>query len=233
MLVLCSPAQNRHWPTPATQNICITFVQCWTTVEDVGPTLYKCYTNVLCLLGSASSQRAQGICAALVQHRPSVFDAGPALYRCCADVLSLLGYDVITFNEHINYIDCIDYFINMSLGKVLWRYRIKARQFHPSKVIETRNDFYFSSNSKVWTLTFATFCAFFIFLTFLNFFTIFDFFWLFDFLLLFDFFFTFFYFFFNFRLFWLLWLFFTFLTFSDFFWLFFTFVTFLTFFDFF
>ena len=34
-----------------TQNICITFVQCWSNVEDVGPTLYKCYTNVLCLLG--------------------------------------------------------------------------------------------------------------------------------------------------------------------------------------
>ena len=33
-----------------TQNICITFMQCWTSVEDVGPTLYKCYANVLCLL---------------------------------------------------------------------------------------------------------------------------------------------------------------------------------------
>ena len=30
---------------------CITFVQCWTNVEDVGPTLYNCYTNVLCFLG--------------------------------------------------------------------------------------------------------------------------------------------------------------------------------------
>ena len=35
-----------------TQNICITFIQCWTNVEDVGPTLYKCFTNVLCLLGN-------------------------------------------------------------------------------------------------------------------------------------------------------------------------------------
>ena len=25
-------------------------MQCWTNVEDVGPALYKCYTNVLCLL---------------------------------------------------------------------------------------------------------------------------------------------------------------------------------------
>ena len=32
----------------------IAFVQCnyWSNIEDVGPTLYKCYTNVLCLLGS-------------------------------------------------------------------------------------------------------------------------------------------------------------------------------------
>ena len=60
-----------------TQNICITFVQrctnviqmlcvywdmpaqqtqhvhnVWTNVEAVGPTLHKCYTNVLCLLGT-------------------------------------------------------------------------------------------------------------------------------------------------------------------------------------
>ena len=34
-----------------TQNICITFVQRRPNVFDVGPTLYKCYTNVLCLLG--------------------------------------------------------------------------------------------------------------------------------------------------------------------------------------
>ena len=33
-----------------TQNICITFIQCWANVDDDGPTLYICYTNVLCLL---------------------------------------------------------------------------------------------------------------------------------------------------------------------------------------
>ena len=33
-----------------TQKNCLTFVQYWTNVVDVGPTLYKCYTNVLCLL---------------------------------------------------------------------------------------------------------------------------------------------------------------------------------------
>ena len=40
-----------HVLSQQTQNICITFIQCWTNVEDVGPTLYKCYTNVLYLLG--------------------------------------------------------------------------------------------------------------------------------------------------------------------------------------
>ena len=36
--------------TKQTQNICITFVECWTNVEDVGGTLWKFYTNVLYLL---------------------------------------------------------------------------------------------------------------------------------------------------------------------------------------
>ena len=29
------------------QHICITFIQSRISVEDAGPTLYKCYTNVL------------------------------------------------------------------------------------------------------------------------------------------------------------------------------------------
>ena len=36
--------------TQQTQNICITFVQCCSNVFDIGPTLFKCYINVLCLL---------------------------------------------------------------------------------------------------------------------------------------------------------------------------------------
>ena len=39
--------------TQQTQNICITFVQRRPNVFDAGPTLYKCYKNVLCLLGVA------------------------------------------------------------------------------------------------------------------------------------------------------------------------------------
>ena len=40
--------------TEYTQNIRIAFVRCWINVEGVGPTLYKCYTNVLCLLGDTA-----------------------------------------------------------------------------------------------------------------------------------------------------------------------------------
>ena len=36
---------------PVIWNIFISFVEFLTNVEDVGPTLYKCYTNALCLLG--------------------------------------------------------------------------------------------------------------------------------------------------------------------------------------
>ena len=46
---------NRHLgATQQTQNICITFVQCWTNVEDIGTTLFKCYTSDLCLLPKVS-----------------------------------------------------------------------------------------------------------------------------------------------------------------------------------
>ena len=37
------------------KTFCMTFMQCWTNVEDVGPALYKCYTNVLCLLGCGAN----------------------------------------------------------------------------------------------------------------------------------------------------------------------------------
>ena len=57
----CTSSRNLHPDTMSfcatqsqqTQNICITSLQCWTNVEDVGSSLYKCYTNVLCLLGKA------------------------------------------------------------------------------------------------------------------------------------------------------------------------------------
>ena len=33
-----------------TQTICIPFIQRWPNAFAVGPTLYKCYKNALCLL---------------------------------------------------------------------------------------------------------------------------------------------------------------------------------------
>ena len=40
--------------TQQTRNISMTFVQRRPNVEDVGPALYKCHTNVLRLLGNHS-----------------------------------------------------------------------------------------------------------------------------------------------------------------------------------
>ena len=47
----CLIIRNRTVGTQQTQNICIICVQRWPNIFDVGPTLYKCYTNVLCVLG--------------------------------------------------------------------------------------------------------------------------------------------------------------------------------------
>ena len=59
MLVQCwtrcvdgGPTLNQH----RVLCICITFVKYWTNVEAVKPTLYKCYTSVLCLLGTGKKQ---------------------------------------------------------------------------------------------------------------------------------------------------------------------------------
>ena len=41
-----------RFATQQTLNICITFIQRRPNVFDVGPALYKCHTNVFCLLGS-------------------------------------------------------------------------------------------------------------------------------------------------------------------------------------
>ena len=47
------PASNQHWFNASCLLGCVqpskpkTFVQCWANVEDVVPTLHKCYTNVV------------------------------------------------------------------------------------------------------------------------------------------------------------------------------------------
>ena len=51
-----------------TQNICITFAQRRPNVFDVGPTLYKSYTNVLCLLEYTSRSLTKLHCFGPVQN---------------------------------------------------------------------------------------------------------------------------------------------------------------------
>ena len=50
------------------QNICMTFVQCWTNVEDVGPTLYKCYTNVFLFAGTPATALQKSLYPFLNEH---------------------------------------------------------------------------------------------------------------------------------------------------------------------
>ena len=52
--VLCSPGyldKNVEIINYTKLNICISFIKCWTNIEDVGSMVYKCFTNVLCSAG--------------------------------------------------------------------------------------------------------------------------------------------------------------------------------------
>ena len=60
LFVMRSQKVVKQKQTQQTQNICITFVQRRPNVFDVGPTLYKYYTNVLCLLGIAMTAYLKG-----------------------------------------------------------------------------------------------------------------------------------------------------------------------------
>ena len=74
------------------------FVQCWPNVEDVGPTLYKCYTNVLCLLGRRTFSQTLYICAMLVQCWASVADVGLTLKQRWVGIRwsSIQSYNQVT-----------------------------------------------------------------------------------------------------------------------------------------
>ena len=69
---------NLYWHPVNTKHL-YDFMRCWTNVEDVGPTLYKCYTNVLCLLGRRTFSRTLYIYSMLGQCWASVADVGLAL----------------------------------------------------------------------------------------------------------------------------------------------------------
>ena len=89
-------------PSQQTQNICITYVRCWTNGEDVGPTLYKCYTNVLCLLELDDSVFDRGVAHPLPgsapvldslhptnERHPVLCNSGPALKQHWSNVSCL------------------------------------------------------------------------------------------------------------------------------------------------
>ena len=58
------------------------FMQYWTNVEDVGPTLYKCYTNVWCLLGRRTFSQTLYIYSMLGQRRRRWPSIKTALDQC-------------------------------------------------------------------------------------------------------------------------------------------------------
>ena len=83
----------------------LTFIQCRTNVEDVGPTLYKCYTDVLCLPGYIYEYNIvrsnQSMCYSdewHIQHFDCqggwyiVYDAGPSSAQHWVNVSCLPGY---------------------------------------------------------------------------------------------------------------------------------------------
>ena len=53
------PPQTTLTTSQQTQNICVTLIQCWTNVKDIGPMLYKFFTNVLFLVGFCSAIKKQ------------------------------------------------------------------------------------------------------------------------------------------------------------------------------
>ena len=59
-----TPRLYRH---PVNTKHLYDFIQYWTNVEDVGPTLHKCYANVLCLLGRRTFSQTLYISPMLVQ----------------------------------------------------------------------------------------------------------------------------------------------------------------------
>ena len=79
--------------TRQTQNICITLVQRRPNVFDVGPTLYKCYTNVLCLLGTLCFNQSVFYCdlmptmwlslteCHIVVEKSVIYNAAPCRYK--------------------------------------------------------------------------------------------------------------------------------------------------------
>ena len=68
-----------------TRTICITFVQCWTNVEDVSLTLYKCYTKcfvfagIVVLMRSANTHQTRDVDPMLGRRQRRRANINPAL----------------------------------------------------------------------------------------------------------------------------------------------------------
>ena len=80
--------KSLYWHSVITKHL-YDFMQCWPNVKNVGPALYKCYTNVLCLLGCRGTfSQTLYIYSMLVQCWASVAYVGPALDQCLVLVVS-------------------------------------------------------------------------------------------------------------------------------------------------
>ena len=90
-----TPRLYRH---PVNTTHLYDFIQCWTNVEDVGPTLYKRYTNILCLLGRRTFSQTLYISAMLVQCWAGVADIGLTLKQRWVSVRwsSIQSYNQVT-----------------------------------------------------------------------------------------------------------------------------------------
>ena len=87
--VIFAKVANRPIPQQA-QHICITFVQCLTNIKNVGPTFYKCYTTVLCLLGNLvnwPTRRSSRVEMKLGQHRKRWAEFWKLKWAATANVL--------------------------------------------------------------------------------------------------------------------------------------------------
>ena len=146
MLMSCYDATSQQ-----TQNICITFIQRRPNVFDVGPTLHKCYTNVLYLLGVShsplwdvnscrnvnfvfykyrSTQQTRGVQPKLVWRWANVEDGGPALNQhWLLDVIMKLTLFPLSFLINIFT------YLKLSLARMTRNISTRFTCFIPSNII--------------------------------------------------------------------------------------------------
>ena len=104
------------------QNICISCVQCRPNVFYAGPTLYKCYTNVLRLL------EYQLNVGSMLNHR--LCNAGPTLNQQWVKVKCLLG------GENLSSTVCVSYIVMIKLSRNCRFVITKKNWIQPAKINE-------------------------------------------------------------------------------------------------